>query len=411
MFKKQFTIMMLLIVGSVAWMQLAQAIPVFARKYDKPCSSCHNAWPQLNKAGRMFKEAGYKFPGESKKQEISDSLALDKAPPVTAVLASRPYDRKKSGKNAKLRALHEVEIIVAGNIAEKFSGYFEFEAEDETTFDPEVASAVFSYHVNDVVNVHAVWGPMLWADPYTSYVNHQRLTRGSVSVINQRFGNADGSTWDGTPGTSDEGKRLRDARQNFVVSGRPIDILFYSVGISADGNDPEGDNPSIFTGRLVADVMENLSVGLLHVSGECDGHAVGCGGGAPAVSSPRDFTRTGFDVQADIGDARINAVLVQATDDNWVAAGSKPAEEDNNAFYVQGMYIIKDGKRPSMVPLIRFDSYEQNDGAAEYQELTLNMTYYFSENAKGYIEHWEQIDVPTGKSEDKRTTLQFAVAF
>lgn len=409
MLKKQFTIIMLLLFGSVVWMQLAQAIPVFARKYDKPCSSCHTAWPQLNKAGRTFKEAGYKFPGESKGQVISDSLELDKSPPITAILVSRPYDRKKSGKNAKLRAMHEVEIIVAGRIAEDFSGYFEIEAEDETGFEPEVGPAVFSYHLNDAVNVHAVFGPMMWADPYSSYVDHQRLTRGHVSVIDQRFGNADSSTYDSTdPPPEDEGKRLRDSRQNLIISGRPVDMLFYSVGISGDGEDPEGDNASIYTGRLVLDVTNNLSVGLLHVSGECDMHTTGCD---LPDSLPRDFSRTGVDVQADVGDARINAVYVQAKDDTLDTVAATQTEEENNAFYVQAQYMIKDGKRPSIVPLVRYDSYEQSDGTVEFKELTLNVTYYFSENAKGYIEHWQQMDVPAGEVENKRTTLQFAVAF
>ena len=42
------------------WIGSAQAIPAFARKYEKACNSCHTAWPMLNKAGRMFKEAGYR---------------------------------------------------------------------------------------------------------------------------------------------------------------------------------------------------------------------------------------------------------------------------------------------------------------------------------------------------------------
>jgi hypothetical protein len=40
----------------------AEAVPSFARETGKSCSYCHNAWPQLNKKGRSFKELGYRLP-------------------------------------------------------------------------------------------------------------------------------------------------------------------------------------------------------------------------------------------------------------------------------------------------------------------------------------------------------------
>ncbi len=46
------------------WVSSAQAVPNFARQYDKKCSYCHSAWPQLNAKGRQFKELGYRIAGE-----------------------------------------------------------------------------------------------------------------------------------------------------------------------------------------------------------------------------------------------------------------------------------------------------------------------------------------------------------
>ena len=72
----------------------AHAVPAFARKYDSNCSSCHTAYPQLNKAGRKFKEAGYAFPKLKGETTISDFLHFDSYLPASAVFKIRPYDKK-----------------------------------------------------------------------------------------------------------------------------------------------------------------------------------------------------------------------------------------------------------------------------------------------------------------------------
>ena len=44
--------------------QPAHAIPAFARKYDLPCSACHEAWPKLNDFGIAFRDRGYQLGNE-----------------------------------------------------------------------------------------------------------------------------------------------------------------------------------------------------------------------------------------------------------------------------------------------------------------------------------------------------------
>jgi predicted porin len=63
------------------------------------------------------------------------------------------------------------------------------------------------------------------------------------------------------------------------------------------------------------------------------------------------------------------------------------------------------------VPLIRYDSYETLDGSNEFDELTLNLTYYFNQNIKAYVEYWDRFDAPTSAQEDDRITLQIIAAF
>ncbi len=122
----------------LVWSASANAVPAFARKYDVNCNTCHRAYPELNAAGRQFKELGYRFPAgssfeEDVAQEISDFLQLEEHVPLSMVLVARPYDKKDSGQE-KLRALHEVEILAAGTLGKQWSGYYELEAEDETGF-------------------------------------------------------------------------------------------------------------------------------------------------------------------------------------------------------------------------------------------------------------------------------------
>src|SRR5215467_1254661 len=39
----------------------AYAIPAFARKYNLPCSACHEAWPKLNNFGQVFRDNGFQL--------------------------------------------------------------------------------------------------------------------------------------------------------------------------------------------------------------------------------------------------------------------------------------------------------------------------------------------------------------
>jgi hypothetical protein len=59
--KAHKTFVGLLLLGGTAcvlWARPALAIPVFARVYDKPCSTCHTVYPQLNPAGEDFRAHG-----------------------------------------------------------------------------------------------------------------------------------------------------------------------------------------------------------------------------------------------------------------------------------------------------------------------------------------------------------------
>ena len=383
--------------ASAVWTGAAQAIPAFARKEQAACNACHTAWPMLNTVGRQYKENGYSFArgGGGNTEKISDFLEWDKHFPVTAVLVSRPYDKKDSG-TTKNRALHEVELMVAGQLYRNVSGWFELEAEDEDDFAAGIKFGAVGYHPHKALNVQVAWAHLLWADPYDTYATTRLLTGPNrPQVINQSFGGAD--TPDGNQG------RLRDQRQVLSVYGRPLNRLFYSVGYAGITNDTEGVEPSTYYGRLAFDVMPDTMAGLFAVKGSCA--AIGVTRGNCLVD--RDYRRSGMDFQIDVAGARVLAAYLKAEDDN---AGAT-ATVENDAWYAQGVYVFHENGRPTWVPLLRYDSYQKSNGTQEYKEAVLNLTYYFTQNIKGFVEYWKQLDIPAGQTEDQRLTLQFVAAF
>lgn len=360
----------------------SSAIPAFARKYQMNCGSCHLAWPQLNQMGRTFKENGYKFPGNEKTEAISDFLQWDTHVPLSAVIVSRPYDEKKSGAR-KVRALHEVELMVAGLLYKNVSGFLEIEAEDEEDFDPEISTGVLGYHPMQALNIQLSYSTVLWADPYDTLSGKRRLTRGAYSVIDTPFGGADN---DGTLGSS---------RQTVALYGRSFEKLFYSVGFSGVADDAEGENANNFHGRLAVDIIPELTIGGFGITGRWE-----------EDDAERDFSRYGFDIQVDYSNVRLTGAYLHAKDDRE-ASGS----EDNKAWYTQAFYVWKKDARALIVPLVRFDSYEENDGDDKYEELTMHIGYYFTENIKGFVEYWTQTDKPDDVTRDNRISLQIVAAF
>ena len=61
----RFAFVCLIFVPALLLSRSADAIPVFARKYQTACQTCHWAtFPALNSFGRAFKDNGYTFPSD-----------------------------------------------------------------------------------------------------------------------------------------------------------------------------------------------------------------------------------------------------------------------------------------------------------------------------------------------------------
>jgi hypothetical protein len=76
--------LVLMLVGSIFFSGLAQAMPAFARQYNLTCAACHDAYPRLNEFGENFAASNYRLPHwrQTMADMGDDQLALPKTLPL-----------------------------------------------------------------------------------------------------------------------------------------------------------------------------------------------------------------------------------------------------------------------------------------------------------------------------------------
>ena len=392
-YSKLFMTLVLLVLSNVVFINSAEAIPAFARDNKMTCSSCHTAWPALNSFGQKYKENGYRFaPLMKGKEKISDDLDWGERIPISTVIVARPYDKKDSG-NSKNRAIHEIELMIAGPMSKELTGFFEFEAEDEDTnargFELGVPTGALTYTVSPAVNLQLSWAELLWFDPYNTYTSGHRMTRNRNAIIDQSFGGADNNG------------KLSGSRQNMTIYGRPSDNLFYGVSYSGVAGQAEGEEADTMTVRLAYQFTPDMMVGALFIDGSCSSKI-----GLANCTVNRDYSRQAVDFELNRENLIVNVAYLQATDDNPTAT----AELKNNAYFVQGLYTVRENGRALWAPLVRYDAYEKVNGTEDITELTFSVNYYVSENFRVMLEYWDRNGEGT-TTDDDRLTLQLYASF
>ncbi len=388
----------LLIVGLIAGSPISYGIPAFGKKESLNCSSCHSALPALNGYGRNYKLSGYRInePTRPTRPTPRSANTIDPASlfPISAGIILRPYDKKGSGV-AKNRVVHEIELMIAGTIAENISGFLELEAEDEDDFEIFASVAQGTYSVNPAINIQFSRAPTFYFDPFNSYTNSRRSTINRNAVIDQSFGGADNNA------------NLRSKRQNLTAFGR-IENFFYGLSYSGVANDNEGKDADTFVTRLAYEFSPTLMLGGMMVNGNCSRESGGGGAGDPCFLADREYSRMAIDAQwTALNDSlTLNAVYMSADDDLVDGIG----EESNDAFYIQGFYnFLKDGE-VFISPVIRYDNYEVNNGMYQVDAWTFGVSNFIHENIKLRSEYSDRRgEGPV--SNDDRFTLQVDAYF
>jgi hypothetical protein len=129
--------------GTSAW-----AIPAFARDQERPCTTCHIAFPKLEPFGLTFKQNGYrvatdegKYIWETKEFPLAGFILLKYA--NETVEDNATGDTLEEGGKAEL---DEVEFFSGGALSRRFSYFMDFASEEGEPFGPGAAFLI----VNDL---------------------------------------------------------------------------------------------------------------------------------------------------------------------------------------------------------------------------------------------------------------------
>ncbi len=129
---------------------VAGAIPVFSRKYQTSCSTCHYAFPQLNAFGKAFQNNGWRYPGGDANFRKDETVSLGSEAykqvwpnaiwpsdiPGSAPLAvhavgsvEMPLNQPDSVAKSTLVFPEHLQVFYAGTLGETFSFFGEVELE------------------------------------------------------------------------------------------------------------------------------------------------------------------------------------------------------------------------------------------------------------------------------------------
>jgi hypothetical protein len=125
-----FVAPLLALVAQALVPQGAHSLPLFARKYNMPCTSCHVAFPRLNAFGMQFRQNGYRMIGAKGESPWENSnFPLSLVGNVGASVSSADTTNTSTGSHGRATLSefrqNAVEFHTAGTLAEKVTFHFD----------------------------------------------------------------------------------------------------------------------------------------------------------------------------------------------------------------------------------------------------------------------------------------------
>ena len=354
----------------------ADAIPAYSRKHQVACSLCHSAWPLLNAYGRVFKENGYRLDRDPKavaaepEIELEERLALAPRLPMSFRVQGRPFVKRSTDSRFDMQVVHEVELQISDGTAGKLSYFVNFEAADDAGWEAELSDLVAGWHPRAQANIVGGFGPLMFADPYNTF-SSRRLTQDRPSPNGAGF---------------QSGYRFRDETQFGSFYGR-AGGLFYNVSVGTGAGDTIGADKKDYMVRAAYDLPVGISIGAFSLNGRKE------------LTTPlrtQEYSRAGADVQIERGPFTANAVWYRADED---LAATLVAQQ-NNAWYAQALYVMP--TKVPIVPLVRYESVESNDGASTTDSVALALLAYVRGNVNVSLDYTTQTKVPPSRVKTHR---------
>jgi hypothetical protein len=159
---------------------VAGAVPIFTRKYQTSCSTCHYAYPQLNAFGKAFQNNGWRYPGGDANFRKEDPASLGSeaykqvwpnaiwpsdipgaAPFAVHALGSLelPFNQPDSVAKSNMTFPEHVQVFYAGTLGETFSFFGEVELEKNDAGGIDVGCP-FRLQWNRAPGLHFVVGSL-----------------------------------------------------------------------------------------------------------------------------------------------------------------------------------------------------------------------------------------------------------
>jgi len=235
----------------------AGAVPVFSRKYQTSCQTCHSIFPKLNPFGEAFRLNGYHLPGETEEQVKQKPVSLG-ADAYASMWPAMVYPSTLPGNvpfamNIKMADLYqsshdesghtivqndfqfpqEANLFAAGTLGDHFSFF------GEVTYaeNPDGSSGVEIEHAR--IDVISAFGPdhlfnfrigKLAPNLYDGFQEMWLMTDNGVDSLFTY--NPIG--FNGGTGLSDSGGVSLPARTRAIeMYGVAAHRLFYTLGVSA----------------------------------------------------------------------------------------------------------------------------------------------------------------------------------
>ncbi len=396
-------ILTVFLVTNLFFVEDADAIPAFARRYKISCSTCHAPFPKLKPYGDDFAGAGFILQEEEKERDYvtagDDMLWLNKDFPVAVRFdAFGVYESDNRVEN-DLQAPYGIKLLSGGTLYKNIGYYFYFYM-NETG---EVAGIEDAYiHFDNVfgTNLDVMVGQFQTCDPLMK--RELRLTYEDYEIYKSKVGLS------GTNLTYDRGVILA-----YGIDQTGTDIIAQFVNGNGKGEAEDGkfdDNKFKNVGlKLHQNIADVASIGLFYYTGK---EALFFDGG----QSENDLTYYGPDVTLGVGPLGLTFQYLVREDSNPLyfdrATDVKTTgivtelvfspQLDRSRWYLTALYnnITSD-----------IDDYElelENNGKETlgYHTATLSGTYLLSRNVRLVAEYTRDL-----KHDINRAVLGLVTAF
>jgi hypothetical protein len=439
----------------------AGAVPVFARKYQTSCQTCHSIFPKLNPFGEAFRLNGYRMPAETAEQikETPVSLGADAykrtwpqmvypsdlpggAPfalnvKMASIYASSVGEDGQQKIHNDFQFPQEANLFTAGTLGERF-GFF-----GEVTFAerPDGGADLEIEHAQ--LNIDSPFGPQnlfhfrigkIAPNLYDGFQEMWIMTNNGIDTLFNYspigFAGGTGLAEDGG------GVGLPGLVRGIEMYGVAKHRFFYTVGVS-NTIGPGGPNDT-FGNNSKKDVYGRVDwkIGGMGLDGDTAGKAlptenwreksfrIGAFGftgngsdvlfdvsdpdGSPFKMQDVRYSRVGGFASWYYGDLNVFGVVLHGTDKLQVLSADdltlqSEAKRNFDAWFAQADYVIK----PPFQASVRYEHLRVADASVpSIKVLNTNFSFLIRANIKALIEY--QRDLRESKNYALATVLRFA---